>query len=172
MKIGTGTVAAVLLAAGVTTQAAEAQAVQPGGPPEAAVKSLFATVCDRGCSEEEVAGWRANLKSETHDLNGDGVVEVFLFIQHSDWCGAGANCDYWIFQKRGGGYALLLNDKNLRPGRNASHGYLDLTSEKPMGFCGKNVQRLSVTPYRFDGTRYAARRRRTECRPLTPPVEP
>jgi hypothetical protein len=40
-----------------------------------------------------------NLKFELHDLNGDGVAEFFLFIEHSDWCGAGANCNYWVYQK-------------------------------------------------------------------------
>lgn len=136
--------------------------------PERVVRLLFKDLCKKGCSAEEVARWKSNLKYEMHDLNSDAVPEFFVFIDHSDWCGAGSNCDYWIFQKRAHGYVLLLNDKELRVKGNASKGYLDLASETPMGFCARNVQRLDVTPYRYDGTRYRARRWRTECRAFTP----
>jgi len=111
------------------------------------------------------------LKFETHDLNADGMPEFFAYIEHSDWCGAGSNCDYWIFQRKGRGHVLLLNDKVLRVKDALSNGYHDLVSETPMGFCDRKVQRLDVTPYKFDGAEYRAQHRKTKCRAFTPPVE-
>lgn len=136
--------------------------------PEDVVRLLFKDLCRKGCSAEDVARWKSNLKFERHDLNRDAVPEFFVYIDHSDWCGAGSNCDYWIFQKNRRGYTLLLRDKELRVKTSASKGFLDLASETPMGFCDRNVQRLDVTPYRYDGKRYRARRWRTECRAFTP----
>ena len=97
--------------------------------------------------------------------------EFFVWIDHSDWCGAGANCDYWIFQKQAHGYVLLLNDKMLVMKATMSHGYHDLASATPMGFCSWSVQRLDVTPYKFDGKRYCAQPGRTDCQPFKPPVQ-
>jgi hypothetical protein len=65
---------------------------------------------------------------------------------------------------------LLLNDKVLRMKDSVSHGYHDLASETPMGFCDLNVRRLDVTRYRFDGAEYRVQPRKTECRPFTPPA--
>lgn len=47
-------------------------------------------------SEENLANLYANLKLERHDLNNDGNPEQFLYIDHSDWCGAGGDCSYWV----------------------------------------------------------------------------
>src|SRR5207249_3133927 len=73
-----------------------------------------------------------HVKCELIDLNGDGIAEFFLYIDHSDWCGAGTNCDYWVFQRTRGGYKLLLNDKQLRAIGTLTNGYRDLVSESPM----------------------------------------
>ncbi len=109
-----------------------------------------------------------NLKYELHDLNGDGILEFFLFIDHSNWCGAGNNCSYWVYRKTKEGYGLLVEDKVLRVKETMTNGYRDLSSETPMGFCERNVQRVSVTPYKFDGERYQAQRGKTECQAFTP----
>lgn len=140
--------------------------------PDEIINSLFEDLCSKGCSHEEVTRWKNNLKLEKHDLNGDAIPELFLWIDHSDWCGAGANCDYWIFQKTGYSYTLLLNDKVLRMKDTVTNGYRDLASETPMGFCGRNIQRLSVTPYRYDGKKYKPQSHKTECKEFTPPAEP
>lgn len=48
-----------------------------------------------------------NLKYELHDLNADETQEIFLYIEHSDWCGAGGgNCLYRAYQKTEEGYRL------------------------------------------------------------------
>lgn len=119
-------------------------------------------------SEADLEILNANIKFELHDLNSDGVSEVFIYIEHSDWCGAGSNCSYWIYQRTEQGYDLLLEDKVLRVKDTVTNGYRDLTSETPMGFCDRNVQRLDVTPYKYDGEEYQAQSREVECRAFTP----
>jgi hypothetical protein len=105
-----------------------------------------------------------NLEIEKHDLNGDGVTEFFLHINHTDWCGAGGNCSYWVYQRTGTGYKLLLEDKEIWVKDTRTNGYRDLASETPMGFCKRNVQRLYVTPYKYDGVVYKAQRLEVDCR--------
>jgi hypothetical protein len=119
-------------------------------------------------SDEDLKVLHKNLKLELHDLNADGVAEFFLFIEHGDWCGAGANCSYWIYQKNGNGYKLLVEDKVLRVKETITNGYRDLSSETPMGFCERNVQRVSATPYKFNGEKYEAQESKYECQPFTP----
>ena len=136
--------------------------------PEEAVKLLFEDTCRKGCSDEELALWKSNLKYELHDLNTDGVPELFLYIEHSDWCGAGSNCSYWVYQKNDGAFSLLLKEKVLRVKEMATNGYKDLASQVPMGFCGINVQRADVSLYKYDGERYQFVSRKYECIPFTP----
>lgn len=109
-----------------------------------------------------------NLKFELHDLNADGVAEFFLYIEHSHWCGAGANCSYWVYQKTKDGFKLLIEEKVLRVKDTKTNGYRDLSSETPMGFCERNVQRLVVTPYKYNGKQYKAQQSKSECQPFTP----
>lgn len=138
------------------------------GLPKNLLKNFWTLVCDENCTQAERARWQKRLKIEKHDLNGDNVSEYFLFIEHGDWCGAGSNCDYWVFQKRGNDFQLLLNGKQLRVKSTASNGLKDLASETPMGFCERNVQRLSVTNYQFNGREYEKTETESECRAFTP----
>jgi hypothetical protein len=119
-------------------------------------------------SDEDLEVLHKNLKFELHDLNADGVSEFFLYIDDSNWCGAGANCNYWVYQKTKGGYILLIEDKVLRVKETKTNGYRDLSSEVPMGFCKRNVQRVDATPYKYDGKQYQAQKPKTECQPFTP----
>lgn len=136
--------------------------------PAALNEFFWKNVCNQDCSQEESLRWRANLKFEKHDLNKDGAFEYFLFIDHSDWCGAGSNCDYWIFQKKNSEYILLLNGKNLRVRKTTSNSFQDLVSETPMGFCGRNVQRYSRIYYKFNGREYKESDSKFECQSFTP----
>ncbi|MBC7798959.1 MAG: hypothetical protein H7Z37_18975 [Pyrinomonadaceae bacterium] len=108
-----------------------------------------------------------HLNLELHDLNGDGISEYFLYIQHSDWCGAGSNCTYWVYQKTAKGYVLLIEHSVLRVKETVTNGYRDLSSETPEGFCELYVQRVLATPYKFDGKKYVAEKTRVECHPYT-----
>ena len=119
-------------------------------------------------SEADLKVLHKNLKFELHDLNGDGVSEIFLYIDHSDWCGAGSNCSFWVYQKTKNGYNLLAEDKVLRVKETMTNGYRNLSSETPMGFCERNVQRVSATPYRYNGKEYEAQESKYECQPFTP----
>ena len=119
-------------------------------------------------SDDDLKILHEHLKYELHDLNGDSIPEFFLYIEHSDWCGAGSNCSYWVYQKKGGGYKLLLEEKVLRVKDTVTKGYKDLASQVPMGFCGVNVQRADVSLYKFDGERYQFASRKDECIPFTP----
>ena len=119
-------------------------------------------------SESDLKILHENLKFERHDLNADGVLEYFLYIEHSDWCGAGSNCNYWVYQKNKAGYTLLADDAVLRVEDTTTNGYRDLASETPMGFCGRNIARLYVTPYKYDGKEYEAQELKVECRAFTP----
>ena len=140
--------------------------------PKNLVQQLIADINDNEnnfrLSDEDLKVLHKNLKFELHDLNNDGVAEYFLFIDHSDWCGAGSNCSYWVFQKTRAGYNLLVEDKVLRVKETTTNGYRDLSSETPMGFCGKNIARLFVTPYKYDGEKYKAQKEEVECRAFTP----
>lgn len=135
--------------------------------PEKIVKSLFDFTCSKDCTDDDIATWRGTLKFETHDLNGDNIPEFFVYIEHSDWCGAGGNCDYWVYQKNKDDYDLLLIDKVLRVKDTITNGYRDLSSVTPMGFCEQGVQRLSVTPYKYDGEKYQPQPSKSECRTVT-----
>jgi hypothetical protein len=119
-------------------------------------------------SDADLKVLQKNLKFELHDLNSDGVSEIFLFIDHSDWCGAGANCSYWVYQKTTNGFRLLVEDKVLRLKETVTNGYRDLSSDTLMVFRERNVQRVSATPYNYTGEKYQAQESKYECQPFTP----
>lgn len=140
--------------------------------PKDLVQKLIADINDNEnnfrLSDEDLKVLHKNLKFELHDLNADGVSEFFLFIDHSDWCGAGSNCNYWVYQKTKDGYTLLADDAVLRVKDALTNGYRDLSSETPMGFCERNVQQVAVTPYKYNGKQYEAQKSNYECQPFTP----
>lgn len=119
-------------------------------------------------TREDLKVLNEHLKYELHDLNGDSRPEFFLYIRHSDWCGAGSNCSYWVYQRVAGGYKLLLDDKVLRVKDTITNGYKDLESQSPMGLCDVNVQRTNVALYKFDGRQYQFISHKEECIPFTP----
>ncbi len=132
------------------------------------IKDINTNENDFRLSKADLKVLSDHLRYELHDLNGDSRPEVFLYIEHSDWCGAGGNCSYWIYQSVAGGYKLLLEEKVLRVKETVTNGYKDLESHVPVGFCGVNVQKADVSLYRFDGRRYQFISRRDECLPFTP----
>jgi len=128
--------------------------------PEVLIQQLIRDINtnDKGfrLSERDIDVLRKNLKCKLEDINGDGTLEFFLYIDHSDWCGAGSNCDYWVYQKRSSKYKLLLNDKQLRAKRTRTRGYCDLVSETPMGVIEPGKYRFYTTLYKYDGKQYQA----------------
>jgi hypothetical protein len=126
--------------------------------PEALVQQLIKDINtnDNGSrlSDHDLEILRKNLKCKLEDINGDGTVEYFLYIEHPDWCGAGTNCDYWVYQDRSARYNLLLNEKQLSAKRTKTNGYRDLVSETPMGVIAPGKYRFNTTLYKYDGKQY------------------
>jgi hypothetical protein len=173
MKNRTFVVAAfLLLLCGFASSFAVAP-VQETDLPKELLRQLIRDINDNAnnfrLTKKDLKILNEHLKYERQDLNGDGMPEFFLYIDHSDWCGAGGNCTFWVYQKRDGRYKLLLEDKRLRARETMTNGYRDLASEFPMGFCAVNVQRANVSLYKYDGQGYQFVSRKDECIPFTPP---
>ena len=84
------------------------------------------------------------------DLNGDGQPEI---VVEGDRCFAGAdNSNYFVFEKKGPKYKLLLDDSaaafGVLPTR--SQGYRDVVTDHHMA-----AQAYARTLYKFDGHEYA-----------------
>jgi hypothetical protein len=125
--------------------------------------------CSDGCSEEKRASYRRELRLERHDLNRDGVAEFFVYIDDGDWCGAGFNCQYWVFQRRHNEYRLLASEYPvLVPAKTFTNGYRDIESQGYSGGCvlpdnswGKEIY---LTILKYDGTKYVGTEIGTRCR--------
>lgn len=135
---------------------ADKESVRLKKPPTDLVRTFFAELCSKGCSEEEETRWRENFRWERHDLNRDSVPEYFLYIDHADWCGAGgSNCTYSVYQKTKSGYKLLHEGVRLRPLRSYTNGYRDLASEHRIGASSiPCYSDYGFTRYKFDGREY------------------
>ncbi|MEZ5427737.1 MAG: hypothetical protein R2747_15820 [Pyrinomonadaceae bacterium] len=139
--------------------------------PKSLVQQLILDINDNKnnfcLSDEDLKVLHENLKFELHDLNADGVSEYFLYIDHSDWCGAGSNCSYWVYQKAENGYKLLVEDKVLRVKETVTNGYRDLSSEHKTGSC-ENGFLYFITPYKFNGENYQSEKIINDCRVYKP----
>lgn len=142
----------------------------PKNIPPDLVQQLITDISDNEndfrLSSQHLRHLKKYLKFESKDLNGDAVLEFFLSIEHSDWCGAGSNCTSWVYQKRNGAYRLLLEARVLRVKDTVTNGFSDLASMTPMGFCSSNVQRMDVSFYQYDGKTYKLFSRKDECIPV------
>lgn len=90
------------------------------------------------------------------DLNGDGVPEV-ISQASGDICSPTGNCPFWVFQKTGTRYMLILEngavqDFTIQPTQ--TNGYFDLV----LGMHGSATEQ-GLFVYQFRGGRY----RRTGC---------
>jgi hypothetical protein len=140
----------------------------PKGLVQQLIKDINTNENNFRLTKEDIKVLNERLKCKFHDLNGDSRPEFFLYIEHSDWCGAGYNCSYWVYQRVPGGYKLLLEEKVLKVKNTVTNGYRDLESQQPMGFCDVNVKRADVSLYQFDGRRYQFISRKDECIPFKP----
>jgi len=123
--------------------------------------SVLRDACDAGCSKEERDTYRRNIKFETHDLNGDGVSEFFVYIQHSDWCGAGFNCSYWVFQRTRNAYrSITAGYPVLRVANTVTRGFRDLESHGKLGACrlpnGSSGWQIWLAVLKYNGKEYDA----------------
>ena len=52
--------------------------------PRQLIDWVMKDACALGCSEEQRADYRRNIKFELHDLNGDKSEEFFIYVNHPD----------------------------------------------------------------------------------------
>jgi hypothetical protein len=72
-----------------------------------------------------------------------------------------------VYRKKDETFELMLEDKVLKPQKTVTNGYLDLSSETPMGYCKPKGWLLSVTRYKFDGKKYQKQNEgEEECRTI------
>ena len=114
-------------------------------------------------SDEDKQIITKHLRIRFKDINGDSVPEVILTVNHQDWCGAGGNCNTWIYQETEGDYKLILEDSNLKVTDTFTNGYRDIVSKVPDGFCSKNEWRFDATTYKYDGKAYEFHSRECIC---------
>ena len=132
---------------------------KPRNLPRQMVDLVMRDVCDPSCSKDERAAYRRNIKFETHDLNRDGKPEFFVYVQHSDWCGAGFNCVYWVFQRKRKAYSLMsAGYPVLRVAHTVTKGFRDLESHGKLGMCnlpnGARGWQIYLAVLKYNGKKY------------------
>ena len=146
---------------------------KPRRLPPKIVDFVLDDACAAGCSTEERATYKRNLKFETKDLNGDKRPEFLVYIDHSDWCGAGSNCGYWVFRRQRNAYRLMLSGYSVvRVLNTVTNGFSDLESQHGMGGCtlpdGSWGRHLYVTVFKYTGKKYVPGEIGEQCRPGKP----
>ena len=124
--------------------------------------------CSNGCTKAVRDEYKRNLHFERHDLNRDNSAEWFVYIEHRDWCGAGFNCQFWVFQRRPGRYRLLAQAEVIRAANSLTNGYRDLESQGRMGGCvlpdGSWGREIYLTIFKYDGAEYRPTTIGEQCR--------
>src|SRR5262245_48204554 len=86
------------------------------------------------------------------DLNGDGVPEAICQSFDTESCSPTGNCSFWIFQKSGTGYKLLLSKRAIQTftiQNGQTSGYYDVV----LGMHGSATEQ-GLTVYQFRDGRY------------------
>jgi hypothetical protein len=100
-------------------------------------------------SEKELESAALDTRVKPIDLNSDGVAEIVA--QGIVNCGATGNCPFWIFQKAGKGYRLLLEDNGqaftIQPNR--THGYNDIVVR-----AHGSATQSGLSEYKYNAGRY------------------
>lgn len=100
-------------------------------------------------SEKELERAALDTRVKRIDLNSDGVAEIVA--QGMVNCGATGNCPFWIFQRAGKGYRLLLEDNGqaftIQPNR--THGYSDIVVR-----AHGSATQSGLSEYKYNGGRY------------------
>jgi hypothetical protein len=164
-----------ILALGLVVVVDASLTAKPRRLPNQIITSVMNDLCSSGCSAEQRAAYRHNIRFELHDMNGDGIPEVFVYVDHSDWCGNHFNCDYSIFQRNRDGYRLIASGyPALRMTKPMTHGYRNLESRHDIGICifpnGSLGRDVFINLLRYNGTEYKPTDLGEQCRkPVTVP---
>lgn len=103
-------------------------------------------------SDDELRASAADTRIKYVDLNLDGKLEVIAQAggQHSG-CSPTGNCPFWIFQRIGAKYAVLLSSEaqtfTIQPAR--SNGFSNLVLSRH-----SSAFESELRSYKFDGQRY------------------
>jgi hypothetical protein len=143
---------------------------KPTRLPDQVIQTVLKDACSSGCSEKQIAEYRRSIKTELRDLNADNVFELFIYIEHGDFCGIGFNCSFWIFQRQRSSYRLLLKDYPVvRIGTHVTRGFKDLESQGRMGSCllsdGRTGREIYLIVFKWNGNEYKPQVVGEQCRP-------
>jgi len=101
--------------------------------------------------------YAAKTRVKLIDLNGDGIPEAICQATNDESCSPTGNCSFWIYEKSGAGYKLILSNRAVQTftiQNSQASGYHDLV----LGMHGSATER-SLTVFRFRDGHY----RRTDC---------
>ena len=100
-------------------------------------------------SKEELEGAALDTRIKRIDLNSDGVPEVVA--QGIIGCSATGNCPFWVFQKAGKGYRLVLegNGQAFTIQPNRTHGYSDVVVR-----AHGSATQSGLSEYKYNSGRY------------------
>jgi len=166
-------VTSTILALALVLLVGASSAAKPRALPQQIITSVMNDLCSSGCSDEQRTNYRRNIRFELHDLNGDRIAEILVYVNHPDWCGNHFNCGYSIFQRRQNGYRLIASGHPaLRVTNRVTHGYRDLESRHDIGVCvfpNRSLGRdVFINVLRYDGTQYKATDLGEQCRKPVP----
>jgi hypothetical protein len=155
---------ALILLAGTLSPSA----AKPSKLPRQLIAAVMKDVCSASCSEDQRTDYRRNIKFELHDLNGDGIPEFFVYVDHPDWCGNHFNCDYSVFQRGRNGYRLIASGHPaLRTTNTVTNGYRDLEGRHDIGVCqlrnGTQGRDVFVAVLHYTGTEYKSTELGEQC---------
>jgi hypothetical protein len=142
---------------------------KPRRLPPQIVDLVLKDACTAGCPGDDIATYKRNLKFEMHDLNGDKVPEFFVYINHTDWCGASFNCEYWVFQRQRNSYRMIAGGYPvLRVASTVTNGFSDLESQGHKGGCtlanGSWGREIYLTVLKYTGKEYRPTEIGERCR--------
>lgn len=83
-------------------------------------------------SEQQLKDATLNTRVELVDLNGDGIPEVIAQGANKLGCSPTGNCSFWVFQKSGREYRLLVSLRAIQTfqiQRSRSNGFSDIVVE-------------------------------------------
>jgi hypothetical protein len=154
----------ILLCFGVAGSLSTGYAQNSEIPPDV-VQTLFDDIQTDNCrlSEEDKKIIKKNLHWRLQDINRDKTAEIFLSVNHHDWCGAGGNCMVWVYQKTRTGYKLLLEDNSLVATNVFTKGFRDLQGRVSAGLCSLEENRFATLTYKYDGKEYQSHSGQTLC---------
>jgi hypothetical protein len=158
-----------ILALGLVVMGGASLTAKPRHLPNQIITSVMNDLCSSGCSAEQRADYRHNIRFELHDLNGDGIPECFVYVDHPDWCGNHFNCNYSVFERRRNGHRLIASGyPALRMTNRVTHGYRNLESRHDIGVCvfpnGSLGRDVLVNRFRYNGTQYKPTDLGEQCR--------